>query len=72
MVRERSLSGWPAPCRSPKCALGIAPFDCMPVTVPFSRPEIGEALGSLETPCLVLEKSRLIANVERLKRHLRR
>jgi len=42
----------------------------MSVTVPFSRPEIGEALGSLETPCLVLEKSRLIANVERLKRHL--
>jgi D-serine deaminase-like pyridoxal phosphate-dependent protein len=43
----------------------------VPVSRPFFRPEIGEALGSLETPCLVLEKSRLIANVERLKQRLR-
>jgi D-serine deaminase-like pyridoxal phosphate-dependent protein len=32
---------------------------------------MGEALGSLETPCLVLEKSRLIANIKRLKQRLR-
>lgn len=43
----------------------------MSAAVAFSRPEIGETLGSLETPCLVLDKSRLIANVERLKRHLK-
>lgn len=36
----------------------------------YSRQEIGQALDVLETPCLVLEKSRLIANVARLKRHL--
>lgn len=36
----------------------------------YSRQEIGHALDVLETPCLVLEKSRLIANVARLKRHL--
>src|SRR5471030_2621136 len=36
----------------------------------YSSHEIGQALDVLETPCLVLEKSRLIANVARLKRHL--
>src|SRR5260370_41353632 len=36
----------------------------------YSRQEIGHALDVLETPCLVLEKSRLIANVALLKRHL--
>jgi len=33
-------------------------------------PEIGQALDVLETRVLVLEKSRLIANVRGLKRHL--
>src|SRR5271170_7059200 len=36
----------------------------------YSRQEIGQALDVLETPCLVLEKSRLMTNVARLKRHL--
>jgi D-serine deaminase-like pyridoxal phosphate-dependent protein len=36
----------------------------------YSRQEIGQALDALETPCLVLEKARLTANVARLKRHL--
>src|ERR1700760_3578232 len=31
---------------------------------------IGQTLEVLETPCLVLEKSRLIASITRLKRHL--
>ena len=35
-----------------------------------SRQEVGEALNALETPCLVLERSRFIANVMRLRRHL--
>jgi len=39
--------------------------------VTYSRQEIGQALDVLETPCLVLEKSRLITNVARLRRHLR-
>src|ERR1700761_3538683 len=42
----------------------------MSSTVAYSRPEVGQALDALETPCLVLEKSRLIANVARLRRHL--
>lgn len=37
----------------------------------FQRQEIGHALDALETPCLVLEKSRLVANVTRLKQRLR-
>src|ERR1700760_2375816 len=42
----------------------------MSSAVAYSRQEIGQALDVLETPCLVLEKCRLIANVVRLKRHL--
>ena len=42
----------------------------MSSAVAYSRQELGQALDVLETPCLVLEKSRLIANVARLKRHL--
>src|SRR5471032_938740 len=42
----------------------------MSSTRPYPRQEIGQALDILETPCLVLEKSRLMANVARLKRHL--
>ena len=42
----------------------------MSSAVAYSRQEIGQALDVLETPCLVLEKSRLIANVARLRRHL--
>ena len=42
----------------------------MSSAVATARQEIGQALDVLETPCLVLEKSRLIANVARLKRHL--
>ena len=42
----------------------------MSSAVAYSPQEIGQALDVLETPCLVLEKSRLIANVARLKRHL--
>jgi D-serine deaminase-like pyridoxal phosphate-dependent protein len=42
----------------------------MSSAVTYSRHEIGQALDVLETPCLVLEKSRLIANVAQLKRHL--
>jgi D-serine deaminase-like pyridoxal phosphate-dependent protein len=34
------------------------------------RQEIGHALDALETPCLVLEKSLLTANIARLRRHL--
>jgi len=64
--------GRSGPCRVDRRNAPSAPRRLigMSVAVPFSRPEIGEALGSLETPCLVLEKSRLVANVERLKRHL--
>ena len=36
----------------------------------YPRQEICQALDVLETPCLVLEKSRLLANVARLKGHL--
>jgi len=39
-------------------------------TAAYSRQEIGQTFDDLETPCLVLEKSRLMANVARLKRHL--
>jgi D-serine deaminase-like pyridoxal phosphate-dependent protein len=42
----------------------------MSSAVAYPRKEIGQALDALETPCLVLEKARLIANVARLKRHL--
>src|SRR6201996_2019431 len=42
----------------------------MSSAVAYPRQELGQALDTLETPCLVLEKSRLIANVARLKRHL--
>jgi D-serine deaminase-like pyridoxal phosphate-dependent protein len=42
----------------------------MSSAVAYSRQEIGQALDALETPCLVLEKARLVANVARLKRHL--
>ncbi len=42
----------------------------MSSAVAYSRHEIGQALDVLETPCLVLEKSRLIANVARLRLHL--
>jgi D-serine deaminase-like pyridoxal phosphate-dependent protein len=38
--------------------------------VAFSQQKISQPLDALETPCLVLEKSRLIANVARLRRHL--
>jgi D-serine deaminase-like pyridoxal phosphate-dependent protein len=41
------------------------------MSIAYPHREIGQPLDLLETPCLVLEKSRLIANVERLKRHLR-
>ncbi len=43
----------------------------MSSAVPFSQQEIGEALGLLETPCLVLDRFRLIANILRLKQHLK-
>lgn len=36
----------------------------------FARQEIGRTLGVLETPSLILDKSRLLANVSRLRRHL--
>src|ERR1700760_1258811 len=42
----------------------------MSSAVAYPRQELGQALDTLETPCLVLEKSRLMANVARLKRHL--
>ena len=37
----------------------------------YPRPEIGEAFEALETPRLILDKSLLIANVKRLKQHLK-
>lgn len=40
-------------------------------SAPFQRHEVGHPLDALETPCLVLDKSRLVANVARLKQHLR-
>jgi D-serine deaminase-like pyridoxal phosphate-dependent protein len=42
----------------------------MSSAVAYSRQEIGQELEVLETPCLVLEKSRLIQNVARLRRQL--
>ena len=39
-------------------------------TAAYSRQEIGQTFDVLETPCLILEKFRLMANVARLKRHL--
>jgi D-serine deaminase-like pyridoxal phosphate-dependent protein len=42
----------------------------MSLAAAYPRQEIGQALDGLETPCLVLEKSRLSANVERLRGHL--
>ncbi|WP_426526637.1 hypothetical protein [Bradyrhizobium sp. McL0615] len=44
----------------------------MSSAVAYSRQEIGQALDVLERPWLVLEQSRLMANVARLKRHLHR
>ncbi|MGY2904135.1 DSD1 family PLP-dependent enzyme [Bradyrhizobium sp. URHC0002] len=42
----------------------------MSSAVAYACQEVGQALEVLETPCLVLEKSRLIENVARLRRHL--
>ncbi|MHC2438890.1 DSD1 family PLP-dependent enzyme [Bradyrhizobium sp. USDA 4451] len=42
----------------------------MSPAVAYSRQEIGQPLAVLETPCLVLERSRLMTNVARLRRHL--
>ena len=36
----------------------------------YPRPEVGQSLDALETPCLVLEAPRLRANVARLRQHL--
>lgn len=44
----------------------------MPHTLAYSCQEIGQALNVLETPCLVLEKPRLVANIARLRRQLQR
>jgi len=43
----------------------------MSVVTSSALPEIGQALDTLETPRLLLDKSRLMANVARLRRHLK-
>lgn len=64
----------PGPHRCARIACGVISAhegsSAMTSEGTYAPQEIGQALDGLETPCLVLDKSRLIANVARLRRHL--